>query len=200
MLAAWFMVTVAAGSPGLGLFLTDGRSTAADAASSGLDKIQHIVIIMQENRSFDHYFGTYPGADGLPRDANGNFTVCVPDPSTGNCVKPWHNTADKNYGGLHGVTAFNADLDSGKMDGFIAQAQPTSPNKLDVMGYHDDHEVPNPQLLGLRQELRAPRPHVRIGQRREPALPQLHGLGLDRPVQGPDAGVDLQELAGRWRH
>ena len=27
--------------------------------------IKHIVIIMQENRSFDSYFGTYPGADGM---------------------------------------------------------------------------------------------------------------------------------------
>ncbi len=30
------------------------------------EKIKHVVIIMQENRSFDSYFGTYPGADGFP--------------------------------------------------------------------------------------------------------------------------------------
>ncbi len=30
-------------------------------------KIKHIVVIMQENRSFDHYFGTYPGADPAGR-------------------------------------------------------------------------------------------------------------------------------------
>ena len=53
--------------------------------AQGIHKIQHIVIIMQENRSFDHYFGTYPGADGLPRQ-NGQFTVCVNDPRTGVCV------------------------------------------------------------------------------------------------------------------
>jgi phospholipase C len=35
------------------------------------------VIIMQENRSFDSFFGTYPGADGIPAE-NGQFTVCVP--------------------------------------------------------------------------------------------------------------------------
>ncbi|TMM06111.1 MAG: hypothetical protein E6G10_01015, partial [Actinobacteria bacterium] len=50
---------------------------------AGIHKIRHVVIIMQENRSFDSYFGTYPGADGLPRDAQGNFTVCSPDPATG---------------------------------------------------------------------------------------------------------------------
>ena len=40
-------------------------------------------MIMQENRSFDSYFGTYPGADGIPRDSNGRFTVCLPDPHVG---------------------------------------------------------------------------------------------------------------------
>jgi phospholipase C len=42
---------------------------SASASSNGM--IQHVVIIMQENRTFDHYFGTYPGANGIPRDANG---------------------------------------------------------------------------------------------------------------------------------
>ena len=31
-----------------------------------IHKIKHVVVIMQENRSFDTYFGTYPGADGIP--------------------------------------------------------------------------------------------------------------------------------------
>ncbi len=56
----------------------------------GLHKIQHVVVIMQENRSFDHYFGLYPGADGLPRQG-GQFTVCVPDPDNGSCVRPYHD-------------------------------------------------------------------------------------------------------------
>jgi phospholipase C len=36
--------------------------------AEGLDKIEHFVFIMQENRSFDSYFGTYPGADGIPQN------------------------------------------------------------------------------------------------------------------------------------
>ncbi len=44
-------------------------------------KIKHVVVIMQENRSFDEYFGTYPGADGIPMQ-NGVPTVCSPDPQT----------------------------------------------------------------------------------------------------------------------
>src|SRR5713101_5432944 len=31
---------------------------------AGVEKIQHIVFIVKENRTFDNYFGTFPGADG----------------------------------------------------------------------------------------------------------------------------------------
>ena len=124
------------------------------AAAGGLAKIQHVVIIMQENRSFDSYFGTYPGADGIPM-SNGVPTVCVPDPNAGVCVPPFHDPADLNQGGPHGATAAVADVDSGKMDGFIAQAEaakqgckdPNDPacggHSTDVMGYHDFHELAN---------------------------------------------------------
>ena len=53
-----------------------------------------MIIIMQENRSFDSYFGTYPGADGIPM-RNGVPTVCVHSPA-GPCVRPFHDTADIN--------------------------------------------------------------------------------------------------------
>ena len=118
-------------------------------------KIKHIVIIMQENRSFDSYFGTYPGADGLPRQ-NGKFTVCVNDPQSGKCVSPFHDPADRNNGGPHGSPDAAGDIDGGRMDGFIAQAekakkgcqQTNSPDcgnegSQDVMGYHDAREIPN---------------------------------------------------------
>src|SRR5260370_16572057 len=60
----------------------------------GIHKIQHVVVIMQENRSFDQYFGTYPGADGLPHQ-DGQFTLCVPDPFPGTSVPPYHNPTDR---------------------------------------------------------------------------------------------------------
>jgi phospholipase C len=100
--------------------------------------IQHVVVIMQENRSFDEYFGTYPGADGIPPG------VCVPDPATNVCVAPYHNSADENFGGGHGYNAALQDIDGGLMDGFLKvyrQAMPTG--DPEVMGYHDGHEIPN---------------------------------------------------------
>jgi len=61
-------------------------------APPGLEKIQQFVFIMQENRSFDHYFGTYPGAEGMPPG------VCLPN-GAGPCVALYHNTAAVNQGG-----------------------------------------------------------------------------------------------------
>ena len=126
----------------------------ADGATHG--KIQHVIVIMQENRSFDHYFGTFPGAEGIPMDANGVPTVCNTDPKTNACVKPYHLTADKNVGGPHSSQAFTTCVGGGKMDGFIANAEagktgcadPNNPlcsngTLIDVMGYHTDAEIPN---------------------------------------------------------
>jgi phospholipase C len=110
---------------------------------------------MQENRSFDHYFGTFPGADGIPVK-NGVPSVCVNDPATGACVRPFHDSRDINSGGPHGQAHAAADVDAGKMDGFIATAEkgqsgcanPVDPacrgtSLVDVMGYHDAREIPN---------------------------------------------------------
>src|SRR5258708_7506785 len=123
----------------------------------GIHKIQHVVVIMQENRSFDSYFGTYPGADGIPMQ-HGIPTVCSLDPTNNQCVKPYHDPNDINHGGGHGVKAAIVDINGGKMGGFVASQRgaiqthcndTNDPNcvlatKLpDVMGYHDAREIPN---------------------------------------------------------
>ena len=107
---------------------------------------------MQENRSFDQYFGTYPGADGIAMK-NGEPAVCVPDPARGICIKPYHNPLDQNSGGPHGAVNATADVDGAKMDGFVGQAQkasscttafdPGCAGSIDVMGYHDGNDIPN---------------------------------------------------------
>ncbi len=128
-----------------------------------LHKIKHIVVIMQENRSFDTYFGTYPGATGIPGLAGNPGTVpCVPDQLSGGCVQPFLDHNDKNYGGPHGQTNAAADINFGQMNGFVGQAEKgsnctTNPNDpscspcqsgqtgscVDVMGYHDGSDIPN---------------------------------------------------------
>ena len=116
---------------------------------------------MQENRSFDSFFGTFPGADGIPM-RNG-----VPDglrarsrtgtPASGRST----TSADRNAGGPHDHIDAVADIDGGKMDGFIKQAHQRAASSpaprasrrrrcslapdraASVMGYHDARELPN---------------------------------------------------------
>jgi phospholipase C len=132
----------------------------ADGTPAGIHKIRHVVIIMQENRSFDSYFGTYPSADGIPGLAGNPGPVpCVPNPRRDRCDRPYHDTSNINFGGPHGHDDAMADIDGGKMGGFIAQAEAGAssyckahfddprcsylPTRPDVMGYHDAREIPN---------------------------------------------------------
>ncbi len=139
-------------------------SAAANAPASPATPIKHVVFIMQENRSFDHYFGTYPRANGIPAG------TCVPlDPSDlgRGCVIPFHDPDDLNAGGPHSAAAAQADIDDGittaKQDGYIlsqtaaadgpeCRKHPDNPKCVgsrrgvlthDVVGYHDAEEIPN---------------------------------------------------------
>jgi len=110
-------------------------------APVGLHKIRHVIVIMQENRSFDSYFGTYPGARGIPKG------VCVPDPRNGGCVRPYADHHDSNTGGPHMTASHWADVHGGKMDGFVARAEvncgPTASCRTDVMGHHTGGDLQN---------------------------------------------------------
>jgi phospholipase C len=132
-----------------------GGPTGSYIVPPGIHKIKHVVVIMQENRSFDSYFGTFPGADGIPM-RNGKPTVCVPDPASGACVAPYPDHADVNGGGPHSAVNAAADVNGGAMNGFIGQAESgrrgclistdpacTNSSKPDVMGYHTQSDIPN---------------------------------------------------------
>jgi phospholipase C len=128
----------------------------------GIFNLDHLIFIVLENRSFDHYFGTFPGADGIPMDANGEPTVCSPDPDRpGVCYRPYHDTNFIDQGGPHGTDASITDINGGKMDGFVTALRrigngcmkhPDTPpcpqatngpqGQPDVMGYHTAAEIP----------------------------------------------------------
>ncbi len=152
---------------------SDGRGggwslpASASAGAGGIHLIKHVVIIMQENHSFDNYFGTFPGADGIPGLAGHPGRVpCIPDPNRGGCDEPYHETQFSGEGGPHFQENALADIDGGKMDGFVGQAEGTTPDTktlgcvanaeppvnqappigdrcLDVMGYYNAQEIPN---------------------------------------------------------
>ena len=128
----------------------------------GINNITHVIVVVQENRSFDHYFGTFPGAAGFRRDASGRIKTCVPDPKVGRCWRPYHDMNLFDSGGPHGVTASGLDVNGGRMDGFVyalqefgngcehhpraypcRHAKEGPAGQPDILGYHTDREIPN---------------------------------------------------------
>jgi phospholipase C len=123
---------------------------APAAAARAATPIKHVVVLMQENRSFDSYFGTFPGADGIPKQ------TCLPTVTPGRCQRPYHDTHDASKGGPHGMPAMRADVDGGRLDGFVQQAQTgklgcvdvndpicSRSGTPDVLGWHDGRDIPN---------------------------------------------------------
>jgi len=128
-------VTTAAAQGGLGRapVIRDEPAPAASAAR-GMDAIQHVIWIIQENRSFDNYFGTYPGADGTPP------STCLPKlPGATECVPPFHMPPEQPVLDLeHDWQTAHAAYDHGAMDGFVwAEGTPYT------MGYLDERDIPN---------------------------------------------------------
>src|SRR5262245_31373351 len=71
---------------GLALVLLTACATADGPGAGDRARIDHIVVLFLENRSFDHLFGTYPGADGLAgytgrqADKGGSTYAMLPQP------------------------------------------------------------------------------------------------------------------------
>ncbi|HTU82552.1 MAG TPA: alkaline phosphatase family protein [Candidatus Acidoferrales bacterium] len=80
---------------------------AQDRAHSATTPIQHVVIVVQENRSFDDFFATFPGADGATQGLT-SYHHWVP------LTK--QNLVGKDIGHMH--FTFLREYDDGKMDGF----------------------------------------------------------------------------------
>jgi phospholipase C len=142
-------------------------TTASPTAEPEVTKLQrarahlkHLVFIVQENRSFDHYFGTFPGAEGFPM-RNGEPSVCIPDPILGRCVHPYHTSSHLQEGGPHNQLASTRDVNGGRMDGFVRVVVDSSEHcadsredpgcesylgpegQPDVMSYHTKRTIPN---------------------------------------------------------
>ena len=172
---------------------------------TGIHKIKHVIVIQQENRSFDSYFGTFPGADGIPMK-DGKPTVCVNDPQTQQVrARRIVDHADVNGGGPHNDANSKADIDRGKMDGFIKEAEsgrkgclnPTDPactNSAEPRRDGVSHRERHPELLDLREGLRAAGPLVRAGRVVEPARAPLPRVGMVGVLHATQRAVELRQL------
>jgi phospholipase C len=114
---------------------------AEAAARTPTTPIRHLVVLMQENHSFDNYFGTYPGADGIPAGA------CLPksfqNPALG-CSVPAHVGGHAVSGLGNDPALFARQYRGGKMDGFVAAYRVGRglgglPNPT---GYYDARDIP----------------------------------------------------------
>jgi phospholipase C len=105
--------------------------TTASPVSGAPLPIKHVIIIMQENRSFDEYFGVYPGVNGIPQGVR--LTV---SPGSSQTVPPYLETNPNPKGGPHSWEAAREAYDNGKMDGFVWTSG------QNAMGYYDYHMLP----------------------------------------------------------
>jgi phospholipase C len=132
------------------------------SADPGIFKLDHLIFIVMENRSFDSMFGTFRGADGLPKNPDGTFSTCLPDPALHHCVRPYHSRILVNLGGPHSYSASQADVNGGLMNGFVTSSLSVSravctrypfrpdcaryvgpAHQPDLMGFHTAEEIPN---------------------------------------------------------
>jgi len=104
------------------LLLLAPAAQTSMAATVAANPIQHVVVIFQENHTFDNYFGTFPGANGIQND-----------PPT---VHPYHITGSV-VDLCHSTICAHADYDNGQMDGFL-QAE----GSTETFGYYNQNDIP----------------------------------------------------------
>jgi phospholipase C len=123
---------------------------AAPAHAGTTTPIKHFVYMLQGDRSFDNYFGTYPGADGIPAGTCQRRVVTGTDTD---CVKPFalHGKTVQALGA--GTVELNNQYDEGRMDGFVAAYQNQGRDGSAVMGYYDQRDLPTYWGLANRYTL-----------------------------------------------
>jgi phospholipase C len=120
------------------------------AACSKLSDIEHVVIFIQENRSFDHYFGSYRGVRGF---SDQSMAFQQPDPSNTasspvGALLPFHlDTSTTNAACTHDIThdwvPQHRSWDNGAMDGFVTSRLAIDSNDAVLsMGYYNRADLP----------------------------------------------------------
>jgi phospholipase C len=123
------------------VFILLTSSHAVSAFSGTATPIQHVIIIMQENHSFDNYFGTYPTANGTRLDSTTSHLrqvngvpgqVCLPYMNS--CVSPNLSTSQAPSNPVEGQVTYEMDYSNGGT-GFAAYSGSQS------MVYFDYHSI-----------------------------------------------------------
>ena len=146
-----------AGAAGLAGLLPENLAKAATRSPREFDlsQVKHLVFQMQENRSFDHYFGTFPGARGFKdptaiRLPNGRPVFQQPDPANPDgYLEPWHmSTITTGAAAVpslsHDWRDQHASWNQGAMDGWLLThiASDGETNGSFTMGYYTEEDIP----------------------------------------------------------
>jgi phospholipase C len=139
VVATVLTIAAASAAPATTVGAATSRTTVAahrPAAAKTPSAIQHVIVVMQSGHSFDNYFGTRAGVDGIPAGVCQRVQV-----NSKSCVKPYHLSSDQARAGLTdtGRVTRNA-LDQGKMDGFVS-AQPNASIGSLAMGHLDGSDL-----------------------------------------------------------
>jgi phospholipase C len=131
------------------------RMLAQDAPSRGsLREIKHVVVLMQENRSFDHYFGTLAGVRGFDdphalKLPDGRSVFYQPDAQNpSGYLLPFHldtlsSSAQKIPSTSHAWAVQHAAWNGGRMDKWLeAHRKADGVNGPYVMGYYTRADIP----------------------------------------------------------
>ena len=114
-------------------------ASAATAPHAPTTPIKHFLFLMQENHTFDNYFGTYRGANGRP------VKVCMPfnvaDASKG-CALPVHLGTRSVLDLAHNSDVFKLQFRGGHLDGFQNAYRKAGVRGALPMGYYDDRDIP----------------------------------------------------------
>jgi phospholipase C len=127
-----------------------GPTPAPGPSCSKLTDIEHVVILIQENRSFDHYFGSYRGVRGF---SDQSLAFQQPDPSNitsapiGKLLPFRLDTTTTNAACTHDIThdwvSQHQSWNSGAMDGFVTSRMTANANDAVLtMGYYNRQDIP----------------------------------------------------------
>jgi phospholipase C len=116
-----------------------GAASGARARHAPSTPIRHLIVLMQENHTYDNYFGTYKRGDGLPRQ------TCMPRNLTNagaGCVKPFaiRNRPVRDLG--HTADVFRAQYNDGRMNGFVDAFRRLGVEGSLAMGHYDGQDIP----------------------------------------------------------
>jgi len=122
------------------------RSTHATGPTARIDTpttntpIQHVVMVMQQNHTFDNYFGTYPNANGIPEGTC--MPVSLSDPANEECITPFHIGEYPLQDLNHGMRIFQEEFNNGQMNGFVDSLYRRNQDGKLAMAYFDDRDIP----------------------------------------------------------